>query len=248
MITYKKGNIAIPIAIVIAGAFIAVAIYMSGKESASPTLSATNPTEKAQIQNNLIEREITDILALKEGEHILGNPSAPVKIIEYSDTECPYCKTFHETMQEVMDTYGKEGQVAWIYRHFPLSIHPKAQKEAEATECVAQLGGNDKFWEYLDTIFVTTPSNNQLDPALLPKMAKDIGINEKDFQNCLDKGDYASMIAQSARDAATLGAQGTPFSVIMSTDDRVAPLPGAYSYTQMKSAIDALLQAEKAAQ
>lgn len=101
-------------------------------------------------------------------DHIMGSISAPVKIIEYSDTECPFCARFFDTMKQIMAEYGKDNKVAWVYRHFPLeSLHSRARYEAEATECAAKLGGNDKFWKYLETIESVSPLNNGLDPALL---------------------------------------------------------------------------------
>ncbi len=103
-----------------------------------------------------------------EKDHISGNPGAELLIIEYSDPECPFCKKFHETMTQAMNEYGKSGKVAWVYRHFPLdSIHSRARREAEAIECAGELGGNDKFWAYLNKLMEITPSNNQLDPKLL---------------------------------------------------------------------------------
>ncbi len=103
-----------------------------------------------------------------EKDHIYGNPAADLLLVEYSDLECPFCKRFHETMTQVMKEYGDTGKVAWVYRHFPLdSIHSKARHEAEATECAGELGGKDKFFEYLNKLMEITPSNNQLDPNLL---------------------------------------------------------------------------------
>ena len=73
-------------------------------------------------------------------------------LIEYSDLECPFCKQFHPSIQRVLDKYGD--QVVWAYRHFPIeTIHASARPLAEGSECAAQLGGNDKFWEYIDYIF-----------------------------------------------------------------------------------------------
>ncbi|MCI0542492.1 thioredoxin domain-containing protein [bacterium] len=112
--------------------------------------------------------EEAEVVSVNPGEHILGNPNAEIFIIEYSDLECPFCKRFHETMKQAMEQYGKDGQVAWVYRHFPLdAIHNKARKEAEATECAGELGGNDMFWKYTNKLMEITPSNNQLDPKLL---------------------------------------------------------------------------------
>jgi len=90
--------------------------------------------------------------ALSEADHLRGSINAPVALIEYSDLECPFCKSFHPSAQQVMDKYGDK--VVWAYRHFPLeSIHLSARSLAEGSECVAQLGGNDKFWDYVDFVF-----------------------------------------------------------------------------------------------
>lgn len=110
-----------------------------------------------------------------EGDHnyndqvFIGEEKNSVYVVEYSDLECPFCKRFHETMLEVMKEFDARGEeVTWIYRHFPLDqIHSKARKEAEATECAAELGGNDAFWKYTNKLMEITPSNNQLDLKLL---------------------------------------------------------------------------------
>ena len=89
---------------------------------------------------------------ITEQDHRQGAIGSPITIIEYSDLQCPFCKRFHDTMNEIKDRY--DDQVTWVYRHLPLlSLHPDAGKLAEATECVAELGGNDAFWKFTDLIF-----------------------------------------------------------------------------------------------
>src|SRR5207245_631799 len=130
------------------------------------------------------------------------------------------------------------------YRHYPLaSLHPKAHKEAEATECAAEQGGNDMFWKYIDKVFSITPSNNGLDPAELPKIAKDLGLDVNAFNACLSSGKYAAKIDVSIADAEKAGAQGTPYSVVwnLKTGAKVA-ISGAYPIEQVKAKIDALLK------
>ena len=90
-----------------------------------------------------------EVPAINENDHILGNVNAPIKIIEYSDLECPYCKRFGDTMKEIVAE--SDGKVAWVYRHW--IIHPGALSKTGAAECVAQLKGNDAFWKYIDLIF-----------------------------------------------------------------------------------------------
>lgn len=92
-------------------------------------------------------------------EIVRGNPNAQITIIEYTDLECPFCKRFHQTMQQVLATYSDDIRV--ILRHFPLdSLHKKARTEANAVECAGEQG---KFWEFVDGIFKVTPSNDGMD-------------------------------------------------------------------------------------
>lgn len=184
---------------------------------------------------------INNIKPVTQEDHIRGNPQAPVKIVEFSDLECPYCKRFHTTMKQILTTY--KDKVAWVYRHFPLdSLHPKARKEAEATECAAELGGNEKFWEYVDRIFEITPSNNGLDLDKLPQIAEEIGLDRVKFESCLNSGKYASKIAQHLADAVNSGAKGTPFNIVIALNGKKFKIQGAQSYNVVKSIIDLALQ------
>lgn len=97
-------------------------------------------------------------------DHYFGSKDAEVVIVEYSDLECPYCAKFHDTLHQLVTDYN--GKVAWVYRHLPLTqIHATAEDKALASECVAELGGNDAFWKYIDNIFEKTkPQKPVFDP------------------------------------------------------------------------------------
>lgn len=177
-------------------------------------------------------------------DHIWGDPDAPVKIIEFSDTECPLCKRFHPTLKRIVAEYP--GKVAWVYRHFPIdAIHPKARKQAEATECAAEFGGNTKFWAYLDRLFEITPSNNRLDPAQLPRIAEYVGLNRAKFEQCLQSGRHAQRVADDVDDALAAGASGTPYSVVVAPDGRKFAILGAQPYASVKLVVEIALQQKK---
>ena len=170
-----------------------------------------------------------------------GNPDAPIKIVEFSDFECPFCKRFHFTMQQVLDNYGD--QVAWVYRQFPLvSLHSKAFKEAEASECAAELGGNGAFWAYTDRIFEITPSNDGLDLDKLPEIAEEIGLDRGEFETCLNSGRHISSVDEDVEDAANSGGRGTPYSVMIVNGEQFVPINGAQPYESVKLIIDQALQ------
>lgn len=221
-------NYAIPFAIVIAGLAIAGAIYFGdGKKGTIPVA--------AQQANTTVD-------PVTSSDHILGNPNAKVVIVEYSDTECPFCKMFHPTMQRIMSEYGKDGQVAWVYRHFPLPFHSKAPNEAMATECANKLGGNTKFWEYLSKVFETTQGNNQLDPAELPKIAKTVGLDEAAFSACLSSGEMKTIVDKDLASGTKAGVNGTPYSIILVNKKVVSSVNGAQPYESVKAAIDQALK------
>lgn len=230
-------SLTIPVAIVIAGVLIAGAVIMSNR-GRSPAAAGIAGQKNAAIEN-------PGFKPISADDHLLGSPKAAVTILEFSDTECPFCKDFHTTMHRIINEYGKTGKVAWAYRHFPLdAIHSRARKEAEATECAAELGGNDAFWKYIDRLFEITPSNNGLDPALLPQIAANIGLDRSAFEACLKSGKHAAKVETQYQDAVRSGGQGTPHSFII-TGESVLPLSGAQPYTSVKSAIDAVLSTSR---
>ena len=95
-----------------------------------------------------IEKQIQPISA---DDHILGNTNAKIIVVEYSDLDCPFCKTFHNTMHQVIKN---NPDVAWVYRHYPIpQLHPNAFRKAEETECAWEQKGNDGFWKYADKVF-----------------------------------------------------------------------------------------------
>lgn len=233
----------IPGAIILAGVLIAGAVIYSSGNTTPKTAELGNAAVGNTQPQPAGPGAIDSIKPITGEDHILGNPDAPVKIVEFSDLECPFCKRFHPTIQQVMDEYGKNGQVAWVYRHFPLdSIHPKARKEAEATECANELGGNQKFWAYLDRLFEVTPSNNGLDPAQLPAIAEYVGLNRTRFEQCLNSGKYAEHVADDLADATNSGGNGTPYSVVIAPNGKKFAISGAQPYASVKSVIDIALQ------
>lgn len=190
-------------AIIAAGAIIAVAVFVARSNDRAPEVPATGPGQPQETKMTLAP--------VSESDHILGNPNAPVLLVEYSDTECPFCKTFHGTIERIMESYGKEGRVAVAYRHFPLDqIHTKARREAAGAECAGAQGGDGKFWEYIDRIFEVTPSNDGLPPARVPEIAAEIGLDRKKFEQCLSSGAYDAHIEGDLQSGTAAGVRGTP--------------------------------------
>jgi len=228
-------NLTVPIAIVVAGALVAGALFFSGAGTRD-TNNPSNSNENAQVAK---------AAAVSAQDHIIGNPDADVVIVEYSDIECPFCKQFHVTMQQIMDQYGADGKVAWVFRHFPLAqLHPNAPKLAEASECVAELGGNTAFWSFLDEIFAIAPINELFPMDQLTATAAKVGIDSAAFDACLASGRHQDTVESQFNEAIASGGQGTPHNIIMVKSGERVALPGAQSYATVKSVIDTIL-AEK---
>src|SRR3989344_1383294 len=223
-----KSQYVLPFTIVIAGGLIAGAVFLAGKRSSTTPTPNGAPT----------------VRPVDSSDHILGNPSAPIKIVEYADLECPFCKDFHITMHQIMDFYGANGQVAWVYRAFPLPpIHSQAPKEAEAGECAGAEGGNEAFFKFIDKIYEVTPGSNGLNLNQLPVIAGEVGLNVEQFNQCLNSGTYSKKVADSYQDAIAAGGQGTPYTLILINGELVegGNLSGAQPYDSMRAIIDAVL-------
>ena len=182
----------------------------------------------------------------RQRDHIYGNPAAEISLIEYSDFECPYCKSFHARVKPVMETYG--GRANWVYRHFPLNIHnPGAQKQAEASECANELGGNEAFWKYADAIYERTKSNGKGFPInkLVP-LAKEIGLDETEFQSCLKSGRYTERVQEDLAEGSRIGITGTPGNILLNNETgEVTGLKGAVSTKVLKANISRMLEKKK---
>lgn len=198
---------------------------------------AANPSP---ADNELTEPVVGQVAPVTSRDHLRGNSSAKVTLIEYSDFECPYCKRFHDTMKQVVAAYSSK--VKWVYRHYPLEFHANAQKEAEASECAYELGGHEKFWQYADKIYERTTSNGTgFALTDLPKLAKELGLNQKNFETCLNSGKYRDYVSQAASQAQVAGIQGTPGAVLITAKDEKRLIKGALPLEMMEQIIDEAL-------
>lgn len=176
------------------------------------------------------EFEADSVEPITEDENIYGNKNAKVALIEYSDFECPYCKTFHKTAQQVVDE--SEGNLKWVFRHFPLeSIHFKARTSAIASECVAREGGNEKFWEFSNMIFEGVAQ----DEGSLAAAASELGVN---ITECLANSETNDLVEEDIQSGFAAGITGTPGNIILNEETGDAVLiPGALPPAQLTQAI-----------
>jgi len=234
----------LPGAIIVAGALVAMALIWISRPAAAP----------ASVRGSGAPSAASSMAPITAADHILGNPNASIKLVEYSDPSCPYCKTFNPTMEAIMAGYGPGGRVAWVYRQFPLDrpdengdiLHPNSGKEAAAFECAGALGGTTVFFAYEKRWFDVFPSDGASrsasdDEAQIAQTAKDVGLDPVSFNECLSSGRFNDKLDKSYADGLNAGITGTPYTVIITPSGTDIPLSGAISYTTLKTAIDTLI-------
>ena len=212
------------LAILVIGAF----LYFN-KSDSNPAPSGNvvqNPTQGQQLpsQGEKVNVEIGD-------SPVLGSKTAKVTIVEFSDYECPFCgRHFEQTYPQLKKDYIDTGKVQLVFKDFPLSFHPQAQKAAESARCAGEQG---KYWEMHDKLF----SNQQsLSVENEKKWAKELGLNTAKFDSCLDSGKYASAVQADSNYGQSIGVSGTPAFFINGKK-----LVGAQPYSSFQAAINAEL-------
>jgi protein-disulfide isomerase len=163
-------------------------------------------------------------------DHVRGDFNAQITLVEFSDFECPFCARHYPTLKKILEDY--KGKVRLVYKHFPLSFHPNAQKAAEASECAVEQG---KFWEYHDKIFENQASGLSLEK--FKQWAKELGLDTSKFNDCLDSGKYAQKVQADYQEGLQKGVNGTPTTFVNGQ-----PLSGALPYESFKQIIDSILK------
>jgi len=178
-------------------------------------------------------------VSIDETDPILGDENAEITIVEFSDFQCPFCsRAASGALTDFRNSdYFKNGQVNLVYKHFPLnSIHPMAQKAAEASEC-ARRQSNDKFWEMHDKIF---ENQQALSDASLKNFASQIGLDINEFNSCLDGNEASGKVSSDLKQATDAGGQGTPYFVIINKNGDTVPVSGAQPWPNFEAAINSL--------
>ncbi|MCI0566313.1 DsbA family protein [bacterium] len=216
-------------AIILAGAFVGMGLFMGGGNTAD-TAAAVGGTDD-DIYNAAM-----DLAEIKKDDHIRGDFDAPIKIVEFSDYDCPFCAAFHDTMRDAMAEFGPDGtgEIAWVYRHFPLEmIHPDARGKANAAECVAALGGDDAFWKFTDRLL-----KNPVDLSALASIAAESGVPSGPFEECLNEKKYDTDVQEDIDDGFASGIRGTPHSIIIAPNGNKAVISGAQPYDLVRDYIE----------
>ncbi len=231
-------DLLIPLSIVIAGAAVGMGLYFG---AGSPAPGAGVPAKGNTAEAPTVDTS-DKIDPVTEDDYIKGNINAPIKIVEYSDFECPFCKRNHETLLVVMEKYGDK--VAWVYRQFPLEqLHKKAMPVAIASECVGELGGDSAFWTFTDGYFRDTLSNDRTDiETVIPKLVAEAGVNKTKFNECFTGETTKAAVEKDVADAVETGGRGTPWSILIGPDGKTYPINGSLPASAIEQMIETALK------
>ncbi len=167
----------------------------------------------------------------------IGEPDAPVTIIEYTDFQCPYCvRHYQQTYPQIVDQYVNTGLVRYVFKDFPLTqIHPQAIEAAEAARCALDQGA---FLEMHDIIFARQQEWSGNNPVeLFTGYAGQLGLNSDEFRECLTSNKYEEAVVADLQEGVALGVTGTPSFFINGYS-----LTGAQPFEIFQQAIDSLVQ------
>jgi len=217
---------------VVLGALLVLSLFTNGFNITTVN-GIYNDLKKLETKE-LSQSELSAVSnAAKELESVLTKENTNgdvVKIVEFSDFQCPYCAKAHPTVLQLLEEYGNK--IEFEYKHFPLSGHPLAQDAAEASECARDQG---KFMEYHNVLFTT----KQLEVSQLKQHAADLGLNTAKFNSCLDNNEKDALVKEQFNEGRNLGVSGTPTFFINGEK-----LVGARPYADFAAAVDKALSGE----
>ena len=217
--------------------FLALSILVAGVMISGSFLYANNISLKngaANIPSGDQQGKVKAEVSIDD-DPILGNERAKVTIVEFSDYQCPFCRTFwRDTLSQIKKEYINNNKVRFVYRDFPLSFHPMAGASAQAAECA---GDQDKYWEMHDKIFGEQEKLGQGTVTYtiqdLKKWAGEIGLNRSAFNQCLDSEKYKDEVAKDFADGSAAGVSGTPSTFVNGRQ-----LVGAQPFATFKAIIE----------
>ncbi|MBI4160419.1 MAG: DsbA family protein [Candidatus Yanofskybacteria bacterium] len=221
----------LPIAILLAALIISGTIFYTRGSSDG------GGAQVAGTGNNQPEKPVE--INIGSEDHVLGNKNAKIEIVEFSDFQCPFCRSFwSDTFVQIKKDYVDTGKAKFVYKHFPLSFHPAAHVSAEAAECAAD---QNKFWEMHDKMFGEQEKLGQgtiqYDKPEIQKWAGQIGLNMTQFNQCLDSGKYVKRVDDDFAYGSQVGVSGTPTTFV--NGQRIV---GAQPFASFKAIIDPLLK------
>lgn len=203
------------------------------KAAVAPAVANNQPTEPSGPTADTLAQ----MPKVTNDDYIRGDKGAKVVLVEYSDYECPFCSRFHPTTTQILADY--DGDVALVYRHYPLPFHPNAQAAAETAECVGKVGGQDAFWKFTDAIFAENETlGGKISPEAITASVEASGANKSKVEACVTSGEMKEKVTAMSAAGGTAGVSGTPGTIVVVDGEPKELIPGALPLDQVKAIVD----------
>ncbi|HSB83262.1 MAG TPA: thioredoxin domain-containing protein [Nitrosarchaeum sp.] len=218
--------------VVIVGAFFALGLFNNEPEltvKPTPVVQETGPAK------------ITAATFLENGSPILGDPNAPITMVEFGDYQCYFCNQFfHTTEDELFKKFVDTGKVKVIFKDFTI-IGADSVTAAHAAHCADDQG---LFWKYHDVLYNnwTGENNGWASSKNLLQFAGDVGLNTDEFSKCMIDSKHTPTIVNSNKDAKDLGLTGTPAFFIIGPDNKVTKIGGAQPFDVFEKIFNSYLE------
>ncbi|MEI6886836.1 MAG: DsbA family protein [bacterium] len=226
-----------PISIFLSALIISGTIFFSLRGANLGVLGTGTTAQASSATTSAAAKQVVAVSEVDFGSApMLGNKASNVYMVEFTDFQCPYCERhFTTTYPDIKKNYIDTNQIAYFSKDFPLSFHENAQKASEAAQCALDQG---KYWEMHDKLF---KNQAKIAVADIKGYAKDLGMNETDFNTCLDSGKNATRVSESTATGTTAGVNGTPgfFVGEKLSDTKVKGflIPGAFPYANFDTVL-----------
>ncbi|MGQ0606675.1 MAG: DsbA family protein [Candidatus Nitrosotenuis sp.] len=221
-------------AVVIIGVFFVINSSISDN---SFKIEDIKDVEKTQVLEEQIPQQVQMSVFADNASPVLGDPNAPITIVEFGDYQCFYCnKFFHETEGQIHENYIKTGKAKLIFKDFTI-IGQDSVVSAHAAHCADEQG---KFWEYHDALYNNWNGENNgwASAENQFKFAQDVGLDNIKFTECMTSEKYKQKIQASSEDAKILGLSGTPGFFVIGPNNKIVKVPGAQPYDVFVSILE----------
>lgn len=213
----------LPIVIIVAGFIVATAIY--------------SVRIGAHIDKGSQAPEV--VRPVSPEDHIIGNPSAPIVLVEYADIDSEYSKKLQLIMEQLMTEYASGNKVAWVYRHFPVTtLHPNATKNAIAAECAASVSKPSIFFQFIDAMNTLAPGATAFNPNQYSTVVSQLQLPKEAFETCLNTQKFEARVHADYANALASGGTGSPYIILLVQGQKPRQIQGALPYKALKKILD----------
>lgn len=225
----------------IAGVLIFTMFIISGMNFEKEQSAATQEPQTAPTVVPSTESSLTMAVFTENRSPMLGVEDAPIILVEFGDYQCAFCnRFFHNTEEPIIKNYVNTGKVKMFFKDFTI-IGPDSLTAANAAHCAQEEG---KFWEYHDILYNNWAGENNgwASSKNLYKFAKQVGLDDNNFDTCMKESRYQNVVASSSSDARSLDITGTPAFFVIGPDKEVTKITGAQPYEVFERIFDSYLE------